>query len=61
MATAWDMWQHRNEALHNSETNKREILEDDINQEIRLAYGQGWESFPLAARPLLQWPLQKLL
>jgi len=37
------------------------ILEDDINQEIWLACGQGWESFPLAAWPLLQWPLQKLL
>jgi len=61
MATAWDMWQHCNEALQNSETNKREIIEDNINQEIWLAYGQGQESFPPAARPLLQRPLQKLL
>jgi len=61
MATAWDMWQHQNEALHNSETNKSEILEEDINQEIQQAYGQGRESFPRAARPLLRRPLQKLL
>jgi len=61
MATAWDMWQHCNEALHNLETNKREIIEDDINQEIWQAYGQGRESFPRAARSLLWWPLQKLL
>jgi len=61
IATAWDMWQHWNEALHNSETNKSKILEDDINQEIWQAYGQGRESFPWAARPLLQQPLQKLL
>jgi len=53
MATAWDMWQHRNKALHNSETNKSEILKDDINQEIQQAYGQGRASFPWAARSLL--------
>jgi len=47
--------------LHNSETNKSKIIEDDINQEIWHAYGQGRESFPWAARLLLQWPLQKLL
>jgi len=43
-ATAWDMWQHQNKALHNSETSKCKIIEDDINKEIRHAYGQGRES-----------------
>jgi len=46
MTTAWDIWHHRNEALHNSESNKQEILEDNINQEIKIAYNQRTESGP---------------
>jgi len=61
MTTAWDMWHHRNEALHNSEVNQQEILEADINQEIKQAYDQSMESIPKAAKKLLRRPLKKLL
>jgi len=38
MTMAWDMWQHRNKALHESDENKQAIVEADTNQEIRHAY-----------------------
>jgi len=55
------MWHHHNEALHNSEVNQKEILKDDINQEIKQAYNQSMESIPNVAKKLLQQPLKKLL
>jgi len=61
MTTAWDMWHHHNEALHNSEANKHEILKDNINQEIKHAYNQSMESAPTAAKKLFHRPLKKLL
>jgi len=32
--TTWDMWQHCNKALHESEDNKQDIVDADINQQI---------------------------
>jgi len=46
MTTAWDMWQHRNKALHESDTNKQAIVEADINQEIRHAYEREGPTLP---------------
>jgi len=57
--TAWDMWQHRNKALHESEENKMGIVEADINQQIRQAYEQA--ALPQAAKPLMRRPLARLL
>jgi len=59
--TVWDMWQHRNEALHESEQNKQEIVEDNINQQIQQVYVQDTSQFPQAARLLMKQPLQYLL
>jgi len=35
---AWDMWEQRNEALHNSDTNHELILEKAVNDQIRQIY-----------------------
>jgi len=34
MMMAWDMWNHRNKALHEEKANKQAILEDAVNQKI---------------------------
>jgi len=59
--TAWDMWHHRNKALHDEEANKQVILEDAVNQKIRRAYEQGYEDLPSTARTLWNRPLDRLL
>jgi len=61
MNTAWDMWQHRNEALHQEERNQQAILDYDINQEIHQAYEHchGYQS--LGVKTLFHRPLQKFL
>jgi len=38
MTMAWDMWQHHNKALHESDENKQAIVKANINQSIRDAY-----------------------
>jgi len=52
--TTWDMWQYLNKALHESEVNKQDIVEDDTNQQIHQAYEQGNTNLPMAARPLMR-------
>jgi len=61
MTMAWDMWQHCNKALHESDENKQAIVEADINQQIRQAYEQDSPTLPPAAKPLMWWPLAKIL
>jgi len=50
---AWDMWQHCNDALHNSPKNQEEILDAEINQDLQELYDQE----PQALKDVLQ--LQK--
>jgi len=38
---AWDMWEQRNEVLHNSDTNHGLILETTVNDQIRQIYAIG--------------------
>jgi len=38
---AWDMWEQRNEALHNSDNNRELILETAVNNQIRQIYAIG--------------------
>jgi len=59
--TAWDMWQHRNKELHESDLNKQVILENTINSQIRQAYAIGKKNLPQMAWPLMKRPLQRLL
>jgi len=56
---AWDMWHHRNHALHNSPTNCDQILECATNQRIRVIYDRG--SFPRDAISLLKQTLPELI
>ncbi len=39
--TAWDMWEHRNNILHDSEQNREAILEHNTNKKIRQTYASG--------------------
>jgi len=32
--TAWDMWQHRNQALHEDTNNRQGILEVEVNRQV---------------------------
>jgi len=61
MMTAWDMWNHRNKALHEQDENKQEILEAAVNQNIREAYELGVSSLPTDAHSLLKRSLRRLL
>jgi len=58
---AWDMWHHRNHALHNSPTNREQILEGKTNQRIRVIYEQGPGSFPRDAISLLKRTQSELI
>jgi len=61
MMTAWDMWQHWNKVLHESEVNRQEIIEDAINQQISQVYEQGCDHLPPAVWPLMKRSLPQLL
>ncbi len=61
MMTAWDMWNHRNKALHEEASNRNSILEDAVNQQIREVYDQGTDQIPTEAQTLMKRPLPKLL
>jgi len=54
MMTTWDMWNHRNKALHKDETNRQEIPEDKVNQKISEAYAQGSDQLPTEAKVLMK-------
>ncbi len=61
MMTAWDMWNHRNKALHEQEENRSEILEAAVNQQIREVYEQGRQQLPPDAHTLMNRSLARLL
>ncbi len=44
MMTTWDMWNHRNKALHDLEVNKQDILEANVNQQTWEVYRKGLSS-----------------
>jgi len=61
MTMVWDMWQHRNKALHESEENKQAIVEDGINQQIRQVYAQRRNQLARQMQPLMKRSLPQLL
>jgi len=61
MLTAWDMWQHCNKALHESDINRQAILEEEVNDQIRQVYTQGLGQLPADAKHFMKCPLTKLL
>jgi len=64
MNTAWDMWQHRNQALHEEPDNRALILEQALNNKVTKMYQLGPGAFITGATlmkcllpDLLQLPL----
>ncbi len=64
MNTVWDMWQHRNQALHEEPENRALILEHEINNNVIKMYQLGLGAFIMGATlmkcllpDLLQLPL----
>jgi len=60
MATAWDMWHHQNQALHEEPDNHALILEHEINNNVTKLYQLGLGAFITRAM-LLKHPLPDLL
>ncbi len=58
---AWDMWQHRNHALHNSELNQSNILEGNTNVRLQAIYHLGSGSIPTVARILWKHTKKELI
>jgi len=61
MMTAWDMWNHRNKALHEQEQNKQDILEATLNQQIQDVYNQGTSRLLPDAHTLMKQSQTRLL
>jgi len=61
MMTAWDMWNYRNKALHKLEINKQDILEANVNKQIREVYGKGVRSSLPDTHVLMKRSLAQLL
>ncbi len=45
LGVAWDMWQHRNEALHENQDNRPRILEMETNSRVTALYNLGPGAF----------------
>ncbi len=60
MNTAWDMWHHRNQALHEETDNRALILEQEINNKVTKMYQLGPGAF-ITGAILLKHPLPNLL
>jgi len=58
---AWDMWEHRNEALHHSPENRQNILESAINNKITQFYALGCNILPQDAMRLIEHSLEAQL
>jgi len=42
----WDLWDHHNEALHNSMTYQHNIMDSHINEHVQHLYSQGLQAIP---------------
>jgi len=58
---SWDMWDHQNEALHNSKRYWDEILDSKINDQIHECFNQGMQAVLRDAFALFQQSLEELL
>jgi len=58
---SWDMWDHRNEALHQSADYQAEILDSLIDDQIRIFYGQGPQAVPRDAIAFFNGNLEDLI
>ena len=55
---AWDLWEHRNGILHDSDTN---VAEQQLNFEVTVEYNMGPQTVTREARQLFRPGLNKLL
>jgi len=60
MNTAWDMWHHQNQALHEEPDNHALILKQEINNKVTKMYQLGPGAF-ITGATLLKHPLPNLL
>jgi len=51
---AWDMWQHWNKALHETDDNCHTILEVKVNRQIAILYARGPNAFGNSTTALLK-------
>jgi len=58
---SWDMWDHRNEALHHSQNARADILESRVNDQITALYQQGLQAIPRDSFAFFKTPLKILL
>ncbi len=55
------MWAHRNGILHHSPTARQEILEKQINDQVRAIYEGGTQALPRDALGFVRKPLEHTL
>jgi len=58
---SWDMWEQRNDALHQSESHNDMILDRKINDQIRECFNQGLQDIPRDTFSFFRQPLEELL
>jgi len=58
---AWDMWDYQNEAMNNLESYHNDILDSQINNQVRALYSNGLQAVPQDAFRMFQDPLETLL
>jgi len=58
---SWDLWDHWNEALHNSQNNCKDILDSRINDQIQYLFRQGLQAVPRDSFAFFKVPLDILL
>jgi len=57
----WDLWDHRNEALHHSKNARDDILDSRVNDQITVLYQQGLQAIPRDSFTFFKTPLKTLL
>ena len=58
---SFDLWEHRNDILHNSEASERLKGLEEIDKQIREQYQRGWASLPTRHQKHFQKDIQELL
>ena len=58
---SWDMWEHRNQELHNSTENQQQIIHSLVNEQIKKLYVGGAQQLPRDALKFLHQPMDTIL
>jgi len=57
----WDMWDHRNDILHNTSQSWEDILDSAINDQVHQLFSQGLQAVPYDAFNFFAQPVEELL